>query len=93
MVYGKKYTVADFMIDLHENVHYLIEDLFPIDKKKNFAKQARDKDDLADSLYNTLLAKAQESIDIYMRDNLFPSLDLRELSINFKNPTAPTQRS
>ena len=88
MVYGKKYTVADFMIDLHENVHYLIEDLFPIDKKKNFAKQARDKDDLADSLY-----KAQESIDIYMRDNLFPSLDLRELSINFKNPTAPTQRS
>ena len=87
MTYGEKYTVGEFKLDLRENIGYLIQDAFPTkDKKKNYAAQDRDINNLADSLYINLIMKAQESIDIFKKENLFPNLDLRELAIDFSDP-------
>lgn len=82
-----KYTVGEFKLDLRENLGYLINDAFPYrDNDKNHAEQDREIDNLADALYINLICEAQKCIDIFKKDNLYPALDLRELSLDFSEP-------
>ncbi len=81
------YSIGDFKLDLRENLGYFVEDMLQEPGAKiNRAAFDREKFNLADSLYITLISKMQESIDIYRKEELFPHLDLREMSIAVNDP-------
>lgn len=85
-----KYTVGEFKTDLRENLGYLIDDAFPQTGRPKSASEAAGQKsqihNLADSIYMNLLINIQETLDIFRKEVLFPTLDLRELQLDFNEP-------